>query len=213
MQKWRLFLVFVMFGLLYFSVQADQWWTRGDPGTTWQEWGFGTPDNPVVPDVFDNPGNPLAEVTPIGDIHGYAAGWYDSFLGREGVWHGERILLDLTIPNFLNPNEFKEIWVQIGFRSEFLPDMTIVTSDPQGVVEPLGYSVTPESLNQNDMGWSKLLIGWKIIPNPDIEWIHLEFLNSGAELDYVIADTICTPEPMTCILLAFGSLAVLRKRK
>ena len=44
------------------------------------------------------------------------------------------------------------------------------------------------------------------------ETIILPFYDSGADIDYATIDTICVPEPATLCLLAFGGLALLKKK-
>ena len=72
----------------------DGTWRRGDPGSTYEHWDFNTPDNPSVPEDFNNPyGVPTADVRrrvgvrdvglPAGDV-------------RAG--HGDRLALRPTRP-------------------------------------------------------------------------------------------------------------------
>ena len=183
-------------------------WDRGDPGSTYQIWDF---DNDTNPSPADNPegnswGAATAQITASGEIYGFAAGWYDNFLGRQGVWSGESIDVDLAIPNTDQPNDYKDIWLKAEFRG----DVTnyFVTPDPRGTVTELGYSVT----NTPD-GWRILEIGWRIEPNPNSEDISLGLLScGGSNLNYIEVDTICIPEPMSVALLA-AAIPFLRKRK
>lgn len=43
-----------------------------------------------------------------------------------------------------------------------------------------------------------------IEPNTEIEVIHFLRKDSGADVDYIIVDTICAPEPTTPAILALG---------
>ncbi|MHC4740214.1 MAG: hypothetical protein ACYS9Y_14995, partial [Planctomycetota bacterium] len=117
------------------------WWDRADPGATYAEWGFDTGDNPALPENYDGPPGadpPEAAITVTGDVYG-TAGWYESgFLGRDGVWHGDMAGVSLEIPNYPLPNQYKEIWVEVGFRG-FLIDYSI--DDPPTGVAYLGQNV------------------------------------------------------------------------
>ena len=181
------------------------WWDRTDPGAAYAEWGFDTGDNPATPENYDGPGGiPQATITATGDVYG-TAGWYETnFLGRDGVWHGDLTGVSLEIPNYLLPNEYKEIWVEVGFRG-FLIDYSI--DDPLTGVTYLGQNV--EFLPD---GWKVLNIGWQIVPNPASETIYMMFEDSGADIDYVTVDTICVPEPLSIFLLGLGALALRRRR-
>ena len=181
------------------------WWDRADPGAAYAEWGFDTGDNPALPENYDTPGGdpPEAAITVTGDVYG-TAGWYESFLGRDGVWHGDLTEISLTMSNYPQPNEFKEIWVEVGFRG-FLIDYSI--DDPLTGVTYLGQDV--EFLPD---GWKILNIGWQIVPNPPSETIYMMFEDSGADIDYVTVDTICIPEPLSIFLLGLGALALRRRR-
>ena len=182
-------------------------WDRGTPGSTWQEWDFGTDENPSVAENYYNPYDPepLAFVTPVGISHGFEPGWAPSWHGRDGVWHAENIQLDLDIFNNPLPNDYKEIWVQVGFEGDFVGGDVIVA----GQVIPIG---VPQITLLPD-GWKILDIGWRIEPNPDHEIILLDFINSGSSIDYVTVDTICIPEPATLCLLGLGGLLLGRKKR
>ncbi len=183
------------------------WWDRADPGAAYAEWGFDTGDNPATPENYDGPDGadpPEAAITATGDVYG-TAGWKESgFLGRDGVWHGDLTEISLVMPNYPLPNEFKEIWVEVGFRG-FLIDWGI--DDPTSGVTFLGQNV--EFLPD---GWKVLNIGWQIVPNPASETIYMMFEDSGADIDYVTVDTICIPEPLSIFLLGLGALALRRRR-
>lgn len=180
-------------------------WRTSPPGmgpTTFQHWTFDTNDSvAVIPEVYTNAhGTPTADITATGDIHD-PAGWYDEYLGEFGVWHADTTTATLYIPNNPVTNDYKEIWVEVGFRG-ILTDYSIL--DPTAGITFLGQNI-------EGIGWKTLTIGWRIEPNPDEETIYLEFHDSGADIDYIIVDTICIPEPMTLSLLGLGGLFVMRK--
>lgn len=202
----------ILFCVLLSSVSLalpspNVWWDRDDPGATYAEWGFDNGDNPAAPENYDGPDGadpPQATITITGNSHG-SMGWYETdFLGRDGVWHAELTEISLEIPNYPLPNEFKEIWIEVGFRGTLI-DYSV--DDPTTGVTFLGQSVDflPD-------GWQILNIGWQIVPNPASETIYIAFQDNGADLDYVTVDTICVPEPASFVLLVLGALALRRRR-
>ncbi len=174
--------------------------------TTYQEWHFDTGANPAFPEVdLNDYGTATIDISVTGDVYGTAGHYPDNWLGRSGVWHGDITTLTITVPNNPIPNEYKEVWVEVGFRGSLME---------WGIIDPpAGAAFLGSTIEDVGAGWQKLNIGWEIRPNPDSETIFLEFWDSGADVDYVIVDTICVPEPMTICLLGLGGLALLRKRK
>lgn len=197
--------------LLMFSAAAlgvPTWRTSpaGQPPTTYQQWTFDSNDSiDVVPEVSANTyGTATADIEVSGDVSGIA-GWKDTWLGRDGVWHGDLTKIWLTIPNRDVPDDYKEIWIEVGFRG-FLIDSAIL--DPTTGITALGSTV-----DELQDGWKTLTIGWRIEPNPVEETVYLAFEDSGADLDYVIVDTICIPEPATLLLLLTGVAAYRHKAR
>ena len=171
---------------------------------TEQTWNFNNGDSPAVADIFNNTnGTPTATMSVTGGVHVPFPGWKTSWLGHSGAWAGDVVDVTLDIPNFINNNPYKEIWVNVTFFG-FLNDAAIL--QPQGGVTNLGQSIVdlPD-------GWKTLSIGWRIEPNPNFESIYLKFIDSGAALDDVFVHTDCIPEPATICLLGLGALALRRK--
>jgi hypothetical protein len=199
-------LLILVFTTVLSAIPGPVWWNRGDPGTTWQEWTFDDGESAgVVPETWFNIyGTPTADIEATGNTYG-DAGWYAEWLGRQGVWHGDVTAMTLHIPDTPNPDMFKEIWVEVGFRG-FL-EVYQVLEPPVGATD-LGYTIEDAGA-----GWKTLTFGFRIVPNPPYETIYFRMHNSGADVDYVTADTICVPEPATLALLGLGIPALLRKRR
>ena len=117
--------VCALFGASVMAAPTGLGWQRGDAGTTYQVWTFDNADNPAAPEIDENPyGAPLAEMVngaaPT-DIPAYFAfGYYDKYLGRSGVWSGDPLEIGLYIPNREASSDWKEIWLEIGWRGEAL---------------------------------------------------------------------------------------------
>lgn len=212
------------------SVTASPAW-RTDPAgqapTTYQKWTFDDASNPSAPEINNNPYGPaLATITvtklDVGSTFDGPAGWYSTYLGRSGVWVGDTASAELTIPNNPIANTYKEIWVEVGCRGHFPPDVMdppsagyglgtgywIVNPTDSTYVDDLGFTFTTFS-----SGWRKLSFGFRIYPNPASETIGFTLLNSGADIDYITVDTICIPEPMTLVLLGLGGLFCTKLRR
>lgn len=167
-------------------------------------WTFDTPLNPASPEIDNNAFGPaIATVTATGIVHTDPPGWYDEYLGRSGVWHADRTEAVLEIPNQPIPNLYKEIWVEVGCRGDLIGYSVL---NPQVGVIDLGYTLVSAG-----EGWEILTFGFRIEPNPPFEAIWFALQDSGADIDYIIVDTICTPEPITLMILAAGYLLIRKK--
>ncbi len=175
---------------------------RGQEGSTYQAWWFSTDSKTPLPEEVDNPyGAPLLRVDTAYD-------WLS-----DGAWplSGE---MDIYIPNRDMRLDQKDIQLQLTWRpgnrdqTPFLPDQPIVgiTTNPlfdsmqlsrQDLVLPIG-------------GWILSTFTITLWPNVDEEWFTIK---GDIEVDGVIIDTICVPEPATIALLGMGTLAMLKNRR
>ncbi len=196
--------VVVVFGSSITSVRADDLyqppWTRDDPNTTYQNWTFGTIDNPAAPDDFFNPnGDPTATIN-----GGTWAFFYDDHVG---VWTlAATNSIDLYIPNTpLDTTRTKDVWTQITWESS--GGSPVVTVN--GIVSSLLFSVSA-----GYGSWMQSVFETTLPFNPAAEDVVVTGTMSVGE---VVIDTQCIPEPSSLALLAAGSIGLLscasRKRR
>ncbi len=177
---------------------------RGQPGTTFGEWEFSTSD----PNPLPEPGYLYPYTMPSTDIEpGLFQSWMDSWNGRQGVWplSGQ---ITVTIPNSPEPLNEKNIWVQLTWAPQ-APDVFPAVSEtrfgvPSSLVEE---SALPD-------GWYHSTYEIQLEPNPDWETV---LITGGINVDEMVIDTQCVPEPGTLVLLAlcgltFGGFAMFRRR-
>ena len=176
---------------------------RGDEGSTFQEWGFGTPDPFPMPDFVDNPyGIPLLTVDTPSD-------WFDFVDGHQGVWplSGE---IDVFIPNRPSPLDYKEIDIQLVWKpSELCPSPTLPDEPIFGVV-PFEFQLAFRHDMDLGGGWVFTKYWIMMSPNPSEEWLSIK---GNIMVDQLVIDTICIPEPATIALLGFGALSLLRRKR
>ncbi|UCC22787.1 MAG: PEP-CTERM sorting domain-containing protein [Planctomycetota bacterium] len=180
------------------ELQVPYW--RGTEGSTFQQWSF-SDDNPAppLPDPgFINPYDPPPQL-----VVDAAAPW----IPDPGAWplSGQ---IDVYIPNNPQPNEKKEIWLQViwqpGFNpSPVLPDAPWVAVWPFTTMD-MSHSYTTEN------GWTLSLFRINLYPNPPEEWITVK---GNIIVDHIAIDTRCVPEPATVALLGLGALVVFRRKR
>jgi hypothetical protein len=186
--------------------------------TTYQEWTFDDADNPAYAEVDNNPyGDPTAAITVAGVSCGANPGWYPIFLGRSGVWASALTTVTLTIPNgpATGPNTYKDIRLEMEYRTILLEDTVIVANIPNLIVDKLAETITPtiDQYGYED-GWYQLSVHWRIYPNPLEEIVFLSVEDSGADIDSIRVYTECVPEPASLFLLIAGAaVAICKKRK
>jgi len=167
----------------------------GQPPTTLQAWQFSAPTNPSPPDVvFNSFGNPLATVhytTPF-------TPWLPEDHGHFGVWYVED-WISFELPNQPDPNLQKLLWVQVTFSSVGGQDPLFFTNPPLASVE----IVRRVPLDQYYWHGTYLI---KIQPNPPMETLYIAPRECAINIDQVVIDTICIPEPGTLALLAVCGL-------
>jgi hypothetical protein len=176
---------------------------RGDEGSTYQRWEFGSPANPGAQplEIVDNPyGDPELSVWP-----GLGQEWLADHQGRDGVWplSGDMVI---RIPNRPEPNLEKRIWIQLTWGPQTpVSEPGIDLVDPEADVE----AVLIEEI-QVDSVWTHSTYAIVLPFNPPEETLHI---HNSILVDELVIDTICIPEPATMSLLAIGGLGVLLRRK
>ena len=181
------------------ELQVPDW--RGTEGSTFQQWSFSTPDLFPPPDPgFDNDyGMPLLTVNPLP-----GADWRPD----TGAWplSGQ---IDVYIPNNPQPNEKKEIWLQLIWKTENLDPSPTMPDQPWVAVLPF-MTMDMSRSDTTDNGWTLSLFRINLYPNPPEEWITVK---GDIIVDHIAIDTRCVPEPATVALLGLGSLVVFRRKR
>ena len=182
---------------------------RGEWSTTSQVWEFMDPNpGPLPPDGPAAGGQPPLDSTHLIVTPAPGADWLDIDEGRLGVWplSGE---IFVHVENHEPPNDVKMVWTQLTWRPQ---DPT----DPLGVPRLTGFNpdiaggVLPIDVITSADGWIHSTLYFEIRPNPEWE----DFIIAGdINVDTLVIDTWCIPEPATMALLALGGLALIRPRR
>lgn len=207
------------------DVQPPSW--RGKFSTTHQYWNFddpnpGSPTAPLPPTgpglLVDDPVGPPYEqpgylpstgvvVTPGPDME-----WIqiDPSTERTGIWPLSGSI-DIVVDNHDPENLWKIMWVQLTWRPQ--------GSGPESVPTFTNFDPTfstqypPRITDEGDVdlggGWFETTVVWRIEGNPPDEFFTIEGL---IDVDQLIIDTWCIPEPASLMLLSIGGGFIIRKR-
>jgi len=210
--------VMLMLGLMAVSLGAGASYAddisippwRGLPGTTSQEWDFLTgdqtpdseftyaPDGTEVP--YDNQyGGAEAKYFP-----GTGQHWWPVLDGRDGVLPlSGAIYLDIWNVPELNPR--KEIQLQITWQEQVPKEVPIVTFEHfEPGSEPFEGHVADQITIPLEGEWKHTTFDLVITPNPSFETIRI---GGAIDVDQIVVDTICIPEPGSLALLLCGFAA------
>ena len=116
--------------------------------------------------------------------------------------------IDITIENNPDPNMYKLIFWQITSDKSPTPTGDPPTTTPPGTSLPAPYPHTQWPVD-NWYTYNGLL---KITPNPEREVIHFELAES-TNIEEIVINTICVPEPATMGLLVLGAASLVRRRR
>lgn len=173
---------------------------RGEPRTTYAQWEFYTPGDDGYypqPDQWSNPyGPPWADVTP-----GPGMQWYPEWEGRPGVWplSGEIVI---CIPDFPEPLPEKWIWIQLTWAPQYEGAIGFLSTEPP-------YSEGTVSTMPLEPPWNHSTVEFVLRPNPPYEYIYIW---GDINVDEIVIDTICIPEPASLSLLGLATLLLRRRR-
>jgi hypothetical protein len=192
------------------------WW-RGLWSTTYQYWDFYTADpgpglKPDGPGPLDE-GPPYVtgylpstelQVFPLGD-------WIDidPATGREGIWPLSG-WIDVIVDNHNPPNLEKRIRVQVFWRPQDPSDPLSVPAIEN--INPPPSKMPLQLIGRYDLGdgWYEDTFEWRLDFNPPDE---IFTISGNIDVDALVVDTWCIPEPTTLSVLALGVLALLRRSR
>ena len=213
------------------ALAVDYWggppegeWTRGEPGSTWQNWHLCVPNTPDNPDEGNNPyaidTPPLFE--PVEGEWEWRNDWEGpEELGGFGIdgWHcisaaGGRVAV--TIANRPEPNEIKKIFIQLT-SSKGPSGVTVAGNGPDGPYAPGIFPTGKPHIQWPGPApfggsWYTYNYGLTLQPNPESETIFIDVVECTV-IDQIVVDTICTPEPGSVVLIGLGGLVTLIRRR
>jgi hypothetical protein len=181
----------------------DPPWDLTAPNQTSQAWEFTTDPGPLpyLPTIDENPYG-------IADMDVVSGTWPDPVPGPDGtiidtIHIGPEGGITIHIPNNPEPNLQKQIFWQI--TSDKSPGAP--TSNPPGT-NSFPYPNTPWP----GTPWYTYYGLITIPENPPEEWITIPFPDS-TNIEEVVVDTVCIPEPTCLLLLTVGGAAMLRRKR
>jgi hypothetical protein len=182
---------------------------------TSQEWEFyniSFPGSSILPeDGWQNPNGPATAVLDYGPTTGGHRVWSGDY---EGVmFDRENLGISIEIPNYDNDNPDKKIYVEIIYSGE-ISDASVTWQGLNGIETTTVADVVEDKLLSD--GWREYSALWTIQPNPAVETIQYSFVPGAqleAQLDYILVQTSCIPEPATLLLLGLGGLVLRKKRQ
>ena len=199
-------------GLAAAGIEFD----NSENGTS-QEWNFvdmSFPGWDIAPEGGgQNPNGPATAVVDYGLATGTGSHrlWSGAQSGNHhGVYYDQENLgVSITIPNYVNDNPYKKIYVEIIYWGE-ISDEAVMWD---------GMTATEPDVSENILlpdGWSEYSAIWTIQPNPTVETIQYSFVpgaQAEVQLDYILVQTSCIPEPATLLLFGLGGLVLRKKRQ
>jgi hypothetical protein len=188
---------------------------RGEDGATYQEWSFSSDDNPAAPENVSNDFGPPSAAITTGD---FASGWLEDaivFGSQTGIWDlGQSGSISLDIPNSSATGGYKEIWLQVTYFSDesfvYSPEINVTGAE---FLSDQWETMLVEEAPAPGGQWLLEKSVWRIYPNPQSEQVVITSDPMFTSMiDQIVVDTICVPEPFSCVLLGLGCLLLRRKR-
>lgn len=206
---WTLCAVAMMAGAVLARDINPPPWDPLLPNQTSQAWEFGLGNPGPGPTLVANPyGQPQA----LWEASTYWDGINGSLIpGPNGLpiptWHVDQDWAGvwITIPNNPDPNKEKLIFWQI--TSDQAPEIPPMT-EPPGTSGPDPYGTAQWPVD-NWYTYNGII---RIPFNPPLERIWFGF-PASTNIEEIVIDTICVPEPATLSMLALGGLGVFLRRK
>ena len=190
------------------DLQPPPW--RGEWSTTSQIWEFDRPQqNPIPPDGPAPGGMPPLPSTEAWVFPMAGADWLPEDQGRFGVWPLSGWLEVLVDNHDPKPENIKLIWVQLTWRPQDPGDPLGVPTFTYFQPPPATVPKIIEEVRIDDL-WRETTYYWELDWNPPDEMFTIE---GNINVDELVVDTWCVPEPVTLSLLAVGGLALLRRRR
>jgi hypothetical protein len=190
----------------------DPPWDASLPNQTSQAWEFTDltfPYQPFAPVTFSNDyGEPTITTTTVT--------WPDIVPGPEGIeiptLHiDEPGGLTIWIPNNPDPNLEKLIFWQVTSDKSPTPTGTGPSVTTPGGATGTNLPAPYPQVQYPGTTWYTYNGLIRVVPNPEGEWITFDFVVS-TNIEEIVINTVCIPEPATLSLLTLGGLALLRRR-
>jgi len=199
---------------------------RGQPNSSWGIWEFLDANNIVEASPGHLPfGSPVAHVIPCGPV----AGWFNELpgypvggvglvgqfvLSGAGWWDlsGE---IDIFAPNDPTPRPKKDIWIQLTWSPQILgnePFVEILQPEYRWADDAFVETIVWEEFPGQDLGRKVYHSVYRFDLSPNPPWESIK-ISGDIDVDELIIDTICVPEPATAGLLAIGGLVFLTRRR
>jgi hypothetical protein len=192
-------------------VLAADWFPadfRGEPGSIYALWNFNTPANPSPYDelnIVPLEDFPLFPIIPTADVTNMAWWGAADFAGWISLTEGS--ILNFNMPNFIDFEPLKKLWIQITYLPLFDPEdypfVAAIEANDNEIGFVLGELVGSYTIPQ--LGYR--VESWEITPNPDFELVQI-YIPQWVLVDQVIIDTQSVPELSSAMLFSAASVVL-----